>query len=164
MAQGGIDQAVVSPRSRSADRKQSTPLSNCTVLIQTIVSGRVSVLSDRAAIEGRCLDIYLGEWTNDSTPVCTVLLAIRLTLNHIRLPLLASGTSPQLFKWQVQILYDMQPLVLLRPFTALQKEGRIMAWSSTSKRSQVLWSCQNRRYCLFGMSSNITKNDILTHL
>jgi hypothetical protein len=39
-----------------------------------------------------------------------------------------------------------------------------MAWPSTSKRSQLLWSCQNRRYCLFGVSSNIAENDILTRL
>jgi hypothetical protein len=71
------------------------------------VSGRVSVLNDHAAIEGRFLDFYLGEWTNDSAPVCTVLWGINLTLNHIRLPLLAPGISPQLFKWQVQLLCDM---------------------------------------------------------
>jgi serine/threonine protein kinase len=52
----------------------------------------------------------------------------------------------------------------LDTFTALQREGRIMAWPSTSKRSQLLWSCRNRRYCLFGVLSNIAENDILTRL
>ncbi|KAI9457793.1 hypothetical protein BJY52DRAFT_1223704 [Lactarius psammicola] len=47
-ARGGANQVVISPRHRSAD-----------------LSGKVSIVSDHVVIEGRFLDFYIGEWTND---------------------------------------------------------------------------------------------------
>jgi len=89
------------------------------------VSGKVYVVSGNAVIEGRFLDFYAGEWTNDGAPVRRVLSGITPTLNRIRLLSVASGTSLQLLKWQVQLLSD---IILLRHFSAaLQGKGRIMA-------------------------------------
>jgi hypothetical protein len=69
------------------------------------VSGKVSLVNDQAAIEGRFLDFYLGEWANDSAPVCRALSVIRPTLIYIRLSLVAPGT--RLLKWQVLILFSV---------------------------------------------------------
>ena len=125
------------------------------------MSGKVSVVSDHVAIEGRYLDFYVGEWANDSALVCGTLSKMRLTLIYIRPSLVAQGTSLKHLKWQVLILCD---IVLLRLSPALQREGRIMARSSTPECSPLLWSCQNRRHYLFGVSSYILENDILTRL
>ncbi|KAI9433952.1 kinase-like domain-containing protein [Lactarius indigo] len=48
---GGANRVVISPRLRSAD-----------------LSGKVSVDSGHTVIEGRFLDFYMGEWTNDGAP------------------------------------------------------------------------------------------------
>ena len=125
------------------------------------MSGKVSVVTDHVAIEGRFLEFYLGEWASDGAPVCMALSVIRPTLIYIRPSLVAPGTSLNHLKWQVLILCD---IVLLRLSPAFQREGRIMARSSTSERSPLLWSCQNRRYYLFGVSNYISENDILTLL
>ena len=117
------------------------------------------MVSDHIAIEGRFLDFYVGEWANDGALVRRALSFIRPTLIYIRPSLVAPGTSLKLLKRQVLILCY---IVLLRLFSAFQREGRIMARSSTSERSPLLWSCQNRRYYLFGVSSDISENDILT--
>jgi hypothetical protein len=90
------------------------------------VSGKVSLVSDHTAFEGRFLDFYLGEWANDSAQVCRVLSVIRPTLIYIRLSLVAPGTRLQLLKWQVLIQLSV-PLFCLDIFTAFQREGRIVA-------------------------------------
>ena len=88
------------------------------------MSGKVSVVSDHAAIEGRFLEYYRGQWANDGAPVCGALSVIRPTLIYIRLSLVASGTSPKHLNWQVQISVTLFSLDF---FTALQGEDRIMA-------------------------------------
>ena len=45
------------------------------------MSGKVSVVSDHVAIEGRFLDFYIGEWANDSVPVRRALSFIRINTN-----------------------------------------------------------------------------------
>lgn len=90
-----------------------------------IVSGKVSVVTDHVAIEGRFLDFYLGEWASEGAPVCMALSAIGPTLIYIRLSLVAPGTSLEHLKWQV--LLTLCDIVLLRLFTAFQRESRIMA-------------------------------------
>ena len=126
------------------------------------MSGKVSVVTDHVAIEGRFLEFYLGEWASEGAPVCMALSVIRLTLIYIRLSLVAPGTSLNHHKWQV--LLTLCDIVLLRLFPAFQREGRIMARSSTPERSPLLWSCQNRRYCLFSVSCYFSENDLLTRL
>ena len=93
------------------------------------MSGKISVVSDHAAIEGRFLEFYLGEWTSNGTPVCIAPSVIRPTLIYIRLSLVAPGTSLKQLKWQALVLCD---IAFLRLFTAFQRQGRIMASSSTS--------------------------------
>ena len=125
------------------------------------MSGKVSVVSDHAAIEGRYLDFYLGEWANDSALVCGTLSKMSLTLIYIRQSLVAQGTSLKHLKWQVLILCNTVLLILS---SAFQREDRFMARSSTSERSLLLWSCRSRRYRLFGVSSYFSENDLLTRL
>ena len=127
------------------------------------MSGKVSVVSDHAAIEGRFLEFYLGKWASDGALACIALSVVRPTLIHIRLSLVVPGTNLKRLKWQVLILCDIVQVLLIL-FLAFQREGRIMARSSTSERSPLLWSCQNRRYCLFGVSSYISESDLLTRL
>ncbi|KAH9029102.1 hypothetical protein EDB85DRAFT_1555024 [Lactarius pseudohatsudake] len=50
-ARGGANHVVISPRLRSTD-----------------LSGKVSVDNGHTVIEGRFLDFYMGEWTNDGAP------------------------------------------------------------------------------------------------
>ena len=92
------------------------------------MTGKVSVVSDYAAISGRFLDFYLGEWANDSAPVRRALPFIRPTLIYIRPFLVAPATSLKLLRWQVPLLCDIvSSIVWLRLFIAFQREGRIMA-------------------------------------
>ena len=87
------------------------------------MSGKVSVVSDHAAIEGRYLDFYLGEWANDSALVCGTLSKMSLTLIYIRQSLVAQGTSLKHLKWQVLILCNTVLLIHQEKPPALARDN-----------------------------------------
>ncbi|KAF8273843.1 hypothetical protein EI94DRAFT_1715048 [Lactarius quietus] len=91
------------------------------------LSGRIAVVSDHAAIEGRSLavDFHLGKWTNDSTPVI------------LGRPRDQSPTSQTRFKEKVESWHDLQHRNVFRFFGHVKIDDTVYSVSPWMENGNI---------------------------